>query len=69
MGRFDPERAKARLQDSFSPEHTRFIVSGTERTGFYALRPTPEGWQLDHLTCFRRSKVGDRSGGDEGDFS
>lgn len=49
VGRFDAERAKARLRDSFFPEHTRFIVSGTERAGFYALRPSAEGWQLDHL--------------------
>lgn len=49
VGRFDPERAKARLRNSFFPEHTRFIVSGTARAGFYSLRPTPEGGQLDHL--------------------
>lgn len=49
VGRFDPERARARLWNSFFPEHSRFIVSGTARAGFYALRPTPEGWHLDHL--------------------
>lgn len=48
VGRFDPERAKVRLRNSFFPEHTRFIILGTVRAGFYALRPSVEGWHLDH---------------------
>jgi ribosomal protein S18 acetylase RimI-like enzyme len=49
VGRFDPERAKVRLRNSFFPEHTRFIILGTVRAGFYALRPSDDGWHLDHL--------------------
>ncbi|RYD85199.1 MAG: N-acetyltransferase [Verrucomicrobiaceae bacterium] len=49
LGRFDPQRARARLQNSFYPEHTRFIVLDAERIGFYTLRPTEAGLHLDHL--------------------
>lgn len=49
VGRFDPERARARLRNSFSPAHTRMIVLEEEVVGFYAARSSPEGLQLDHL--------------------
>ncbi len=49
VGRFDPTRARERLRSSFSPEHTRSIRFEDNLVGFYAIRPTPEGLQLDHL--------------------
>jgi GNAT superfamily N-acetyltransferase len=49
VGRFDPERARARLRSTFSPEHTRCIMSEGEVVGFYAARPASDGWHLDHL--------------------
>ena len=49
LGRFDPERARERLRNSFSPEHTRFIFHEDEVVGFCAARPTADGLQLDHL--------------------
>jgi len=49
LGRFDPQRARDRLRSTFRPEHTRYIVSGGERVGFYALRPDGDGLRLDHF--------------------
>jgi GNAT superfamily N-acetyltransferase len=49
VGRFDPERARERLQNSFYPEHTQFIVLAGKRIGFYTFRPLADGFHLDHL--------------------
>jgi GNAT superfamily N-acetyltransferase len=49
VGRFDPERARERLRQTFVPEHTRLIYADDERVGFYAFRPVEEGYSLDHL--------------------
>lgn len=49
LGRFDPERARARLRNTFHPEHTWAIEHNGQRVGFYALRPDGEGLRLDHL--------------------
>jgi len=49
LGRFDPERARARLRNTFHPEHTWAIEHDGQRVGFYALRPDGEGLRLDHL--------------------
>ena len=49
VGRFDPERARVRLQNSFYPEHTQFILWEGERIGFYTFRPLSDGFHLDHL--------------------
>ncbi|WP_029954213.1 GNAT family N-acetyltransferase [Achromobacter sp. DH1f] len=49
LGRFDPERARARLRSAFRPEHTWIIERGGARVGFYALRPDGDGLRLDHL--------------------
>jgi GNAT superfamily N-acetyltransferase len=49
VGRFDPERARARLLSSFSPANTRFIIFEKETIGFYATRTSAEGLRLDHL--------------------
>lgn len=49
VGRFDPDRARERLRNSFYPEHTRFILIDDRRAGFYTLRPGENGLHLDHL--------------------
>lgn len=49
LGRFDPERARARLRSTFRPDHTWFIERDGARIGFYALRPDGDGLRLDHL--------------------
>lgn len=49
LGRFDPERARARLRATFRPDHTWFIERDGTRIGFYALRPDGDGLRLDHL--------------------
>lgn len=49
LGRFDPDRARARLRGTFRPECTWHIEEDGERIGFYCLRPEGEGLRLDHL--------------------
>ena len=49
LGRFDPERARSRLQATFRPEYTWAIELEGKRVGFYALRPDGDGLRLDHL--------------------
>lgn len=49
LGRFDPERARARLRATFRPDHTWFIERDGARIGFYAMRPDGDGLRLDHL--------------------
>ncbi|WP_447921829.1 GNAT family N-acetyltransferase [Achromobacter aegrifaciens] len=49
LGRFDPERARARLRSTFRPEHTWSIDQDGQRIGFYTLRPEGDGLRLDHL--------------------
>ena len=49
VGRFDPQRARERLRNSFYPEHTRVIVQDGQRIGFYTFRPADDGFHLDHL--------------------
>ncbi len=49
VGRFDPDRARERLRQSFYPEHTEFIVLDGQRIGFFTFRPTDDGFHLDHL--------------------
>jgi ribosomal protein S18 acetylase RimI-like enzyme len=49
VGRFDPERARERLRQSFFPEHTAFIVLDGQRIGFSTFRPAADGFHLDHL--------------------
>ena len=49
VGRFDPARARARLVDAFSPEHTRAILHAGQRVGFFVVRPAPGALVLDHL--------------------
>ncbi|MGE8678694.1 MAG: GNAT family N-acetyltransferase [Achromobacter marplatensis] len=49
LGRFDPERARSRLRNTFQPEHTWAIQHNGQWVGFYALRPEGAGLRLDHL--------------------
>lgn len=49
LGRFDPDRARARLRGTFRPECTWHIEHDGKRIGFYCLRPEGEGLRLDHL--------------------
>ncbi|WP_313696526.1 GNAT family N-acetyltransferase [Achromobacter sp.] len=49
LGRFDPDRARARLRSTFRPECTWHIEEDGKRIGFYCLRPDGEGLRLDHL--------------------
>lgn len=49
VGRFDPERARERLRNSFYPEYSSFVVVKGERVGFFTFRPADDGFHLDHL--------------------
>lgn len=49
VGRFDPERARERLRNSFDPEHTQVILVDGACVGFYSLRPVDDKLHLDHL--------------------
>lgn len=49
VGRFDPERARERLRNSFHPEHSEFVVLDGQRIGFYTFRPADDGFHLDHF--------------------
>jgi len=49
LGRFDPERARARFLDAFEPAHTRHVVIDGERVGFVVLKPDGDDLLLDHL--------------------
>ncbi|MBX3628062.1 MAG: GNAT family N-acetyltransferase [Rhizobacter sp.] len=49
VGRFDPQRARDRFLSSFSPSHTRHILLGGQRVGFFAVKPEATGLLLDHL--------------------
>lgn len=49
VGRFDPQRARVRFLDGFSPEHTRQILKDGERVGFFVLKPRADGLVLEHL--------------------
>ncbi|MBC8009426.1 MAG: GNAT family N-acetyltransferase [Burkholderiales bacterium] len=49
LGRFDAERARARLRSTFLPAHTWRLLVGERLAGFYAIRPADSGWHLEHL--------------------
>lgn len=48
-GRYDPQRERARLKDSFQPQHSRFIQLDSGRIGFQTFRPADDALHLDHL--------------------
>ncbi|WP_050478554.1 GNAT family N-acetyltransferase [Herbaspirillum rhizosphaerae] len=49
VGRFDPVRARERLQSGFSPADTRFVLHETRRVGFVVLKTKADHLLLDHL--------------------
>jgi GNAT superfamily N-acetyltransferase len=49
VGRFDPTRARERLRKTFVPAHTFIFSLDEQRIGFYAFRPEPGTFYLDHL--------------------
>lgn len=49
IGRFDPQRARARFLDGFDPAFTRHIVLQGRRVGFVVVRPHQGELLLDHL--------------------
>lgn len=48
-GRFDPDRARMRMRQSFSPTHMRWILRDGMPVGFFACRPEGDDLSLDHL--------------------
>ena len=56
LGRFDPERSRARFRASFSPMHTRHILFDAERVGFVAVKPQAHGLLLDHFYLHPRAQ-------------
>ncbi|MFO1305927.1 MAG: GNAT family N-acetyltransferase [Burkholderiales bacterium] len=49
VGRFDPERARARFLDAFDPACTREILDDGTRVGFAGVRHAADHVLLDHL--------------------
>lgn len=49
IGRFDPDRARARLLDGFDPAHTRIILAQGRRVGFVVVRREAGDLLLEHL--------------------
>ncbi len=49
VGRFDPERARERLKNSFYPDSTRFVLFDNQKVGFYTFRPLDGSLRLEHL--------------------
>jgi GNAT superfamily N-acetyltransferase len=49
VGRYNPGRSRERLERSFYPEFSEFILWNGERIGFYTFRPAPDGFHLEHL--------------------
>jgi len=49
VGRFDPDRARSRFLDNFSPAHTYEILADRVRVGFFVLRPKDDRLALEHL--------------------
>jgi ribosomal protein S18 acetylase RimI-like enzyme len=49
LGRFCVERARRRLERSFYPAYTDFILLDGNRIGFHTFRPAPDGFHLEHF--------------------
>ncbi|MFE7764793.1 GNAT family N-acetyltransferase [Streptomyces sp. NPDC057438] len=49
LGRYDPERVRRRLRDSFDPAHTWIIEVGGAFAGCVALRPAADAHWLEHF--------------------
>jgi GNAT superfamily N-acetyltransferase len=49
LGRYDEQRARARLAAGFEPAHTQHIVVAGQRVGFIVLKRLSHALRLDHL--------------------
>ncbi|MHA7966546.1 GNAT family N-acetyltransferase [Paenibacillus sp. CAU 1782] len=49
LGRFNDEKVRQRLRDSFDPEHTWIIKSDSEFIGCIAFKPASEGYLVEHF--------------------
>lgn len=49
LGRFDPARARERLQAGFVPQYMQHICVDGERIGYVTLRPVDGALRLEHL--------------------
>jgi len=49
LGRYDEQRARDRLAQSFEPQHTQHIVVGGRRVGFVSLKTLSHSMRLNHL--------------------
>lgn len=49
VGRFTPERARARFVKGFRPEHTRLILRGEVFAGCVAFWPRQDAWEIEHF--------------------
>ncbi|WP_340646112.1 GNAT family N-acetyltransferase [Phenylobacterium sp.] len=49
VGRFTPQRARARFVDSFRPEHTRLIHVGDALAGCVAFVPREQAREIEHF--------------------
>jgi GNAT superfamily N-acetyltransferase len=49
LGRYDEQRARARLAESFDPAHTQHIVVDGQRVGFLVLKTLSHVMRLNHL--------------------
>ena len=49
IGRFDPQRARARFLNTFDPARCRLIEADGVTVGFIVVRPEKDHWLLDHL--------------------
>lgn len=58
VGRFDPDRAKARFFNSFDPKSTTRILIGDELIGFFVVKSRLDHILLDHLYIARHQQGG-----------
>lgn len=54
LGRFDPQRARRRFLDSFTPTDTRKLTVDGKLVGFYVLSAGPAALTLSHLYLLPR---------------
>jgi ribosomal protein S18 acetylase RimI-like enzyme len=63
LGRYDEQRARVRLAETFDPAHTRHIVVDGARVGFLVLMTLSHALRLNHLyidPAFQRRGIGQR---------
>jgi len=49
LGRYDEQRARARLAEGFDPAHTQHIVVDGQRVGFLVLKTLSHAMRLNHF--------------------